>query len=117
MNKQEAAEDFFKRALATEKERGGAPTSVTGLSEANLGLLAKNRNDTGTAEELLSAGLQNLSQTTSADDPRLVTIFEAYAAVLKTNHHFKEAEETEVKAMNIRVRSAIHSDASNGFLD
>ena len=77
------------------------------MTETNLAEVLWVGKQFDAAEALYGKAVTALEKIWGADSPKLLPCLERYASMLHATRHYGPAEQTEVKAMRIRVKQAL----------
>jgi tetratricopeptide (TPR) repeat protein len=104
------AESYLRQAVGTFRTTLGPGHPDTGLSEANLAGVLSAMKRVDAAQEFYRDSLRILELSYGPDNPKLIGILEAYAQLLRADSQSALAEQTETRAMHIRVVNAIAAE-------
>jgi tetratricopeptide (TPR) repeat protein len=104
------AENLFSRATQIMEHTLGSASADTGLMEANLANTLFELKRYREARDHYVHALDTLDRCWGEDDPRLLDVLSAFAAMSRAHAEPAEAEKLETRMEHIRVRQAINRE-------
>jgi tetratricopeptide (TPR) repeat protein len=101
------AESALRRSLAVSERVQGPDHPNTAVAARNLGGFYAMRKRYAEAEFYYREAVPILEKTWTSGNPQLLSLLNDFVAILRINHHYADAERWEVRATNVRFRSAL----------
>jgi tetratricopeptide (TPR) repeat protein len=104
------SEAYLREAVEIFRSTLGASHPDVGLSEGNLASTVAALKRADEAQSLFADSLKVLEKSWGPENPKMIGALEVYARFLRANSQNALAEETETRAMHIRVVNAIAAE-------